>query len=175
MEERTGKKIIVLTGPESTGKTSLAHALTIQQGTKACEEYARIYLGALDRAYQLADLEEIAHGQLASEEQALSQSTEFVVLDTDLLVIFLWAKIKYRHHFDWMEDRLRNQKDRLYLLCSPDIPWTPDPLRENPNDRQEIFEVYRTGLIRLGLEYRIVSGSGAARLESALRAIAEWK
>jgi nicotinamide riboside kinase len=175
MEERTGKKIIALSGPESTGKTFLAHALAIQLGTTACEEYARIYLDELGRAYQLADLEEIARGQLTIEKQALSQSREFVVLDTDLLVIFLWAKIKYRHHFDWMEDRLRKQKDRLYLLCSPEIAWTPDPLRENPYDREEIFEVYRTELIRLGLEYRIVSGSGAARLESALRAIAEWK
>jgi nicotinamide riboside kinase len=175
MAERDEKIIVVLTGPESTGKTTLALALAHHFGTTAGAEYARIFFTHLDRPYILFDLEDIALGQLKLENQAVAENSELVILDTDLLVVFLWAKIKYRHHFDWMEEKLRKQTDRLYLLCAPDIAWTPDPLRENPNDRQEIFEVYKTELIRLGLEYRIVSGSGPARLESALRAIAEWK
>lgn len=175
MEKGAEKKTIVLTGPESTGKSTLAIALANHFGTTAGAEYARKFLDKLDRPYTLSDLEDIALGQLNLEKKVVDENSEMVVLDTDLLVVFLWAKIKYRNHFGWMEEKLLKQTDRLYLLCSPDIPWTPDSLRENPNDRQEIFEVYKTELIRLGLEYRIVSGSGPVRLESALKAITEWK
>lgn len=175
MEKGAEKRIIALTGPESTGKTTLALALAKHFGTKAGAEYARIFLDDLKRPYMLSDLENIALGQLNLEKHAIDENTRMVILDTDLLVVFLWAKIKYRHQFDWMEEKLRKQSDRLYLLCMPDIAWSPDPLRENPNDRKEIFEVYRTELTRLGLEYRIVTGAGVARLESALKAIKDWK
>lgn len=175
MEKGTGKRIIAITGPESTGKTTLSLALAKYFGTEAGVEYARLFLDHLDRSYTLSDLEEIARGQLNLEKHLLIEKSETIILDTDLLVIFLWAKIKYQHHFGWMESALRRQNDRLYLLCSPDIPWEHDPLRENPNDRDDIFESYRKEMNRLGLCYRIVSGMGSERLDNALQAIENWK
>ena len=47
-------------------------------------------------------------------------------------------------------------KSRFYLLCKPDIPWESDPLRENPNDRIKLFDIYKMELDNLGHKYYIV-------------------
>ncbi|MDV7398455.1 ATP-binding protein, partial [Arthrospira platensis SPKY1] len=54
---------IALTGPESTGKTTLAKALAARFDTVWAPEYARTYLERLGRPYQYGDLEVIARGQ----------------------------------------------------------------------------------------------------------------
>jgi nicotinamide riboside kinase len=37
---------------------------------------------------------------------------------------------------------LKKQKFNHYFLCKPDIPWEEDPLRENSENRDELFEIY---------------------------------
>ena len=54
-----------------------------------------------------------------------------------------------------------------YLLCYPDIPWEYDPQRENPNDRVELFEIYRAKIVSLGVDYQIVKGDSVARLKNS--------
>ena len=59
----------------------------------------------------------------------------------------------------------------LYLLTDIDLPWQPDPLREHPDKRQKLFELYRAELKRQGWPYEIVAGKEQARLENAIRII----
>jgi nicotinamide riboside kinase len=58
------------------------------------------------------------------------------------------------------------------LLCSPDIPWEPDPLRENPHDRDRLFQVYLAMLEKLRKPYAIIAVGRRKRLKDAMRAIA---
>ena len=50
-------------------------------------------------------------------------------------------KLKFgARKFNKCEKWILDTKDNYtyYLLCRPDIPWEPDPLRENPFDREII-------------------------------------
>ncbi len=144
---------IIVTGPESSGKTTLCKALSQHFNLPFSKEYAREYLDALNRDYNQDDLLKIAKGQLKSE-----QNTQ--LLDTDLITIKIWSKYKYGSCDKWILTQIEKQKSekRFYLLCKPDIPWKADPLRENPNNREELFEFYKEELGNLGHNYFIVEG-----------------
>jgi nicotinamide riboside kinase len=144
---------IIVTGPESSGKTTLCKSLSKHFNLPFSKEYAREYLDALNRDYNQEDLLKIAKGQLKSE-----QNTQ--LLDTDLITIKIWSKYKYGSCDKWILEQIEKQKseNRFYLLCKPDIPWKADPLRENPNDREELFEIYKKELESLAQNYFIVEG-----------------
>ena len=54
---------------------------------------------------------------------------------------------------------------------SPDIPWEPDSLRENPSDRDQLLQIYEQELIQLQIPYFLVSGDIASRLSRAIKII----
>ena len=143
----------IITGPESSGKTTLCKALSKHFNIPFAKEYARGYINKLEREYTQNDLLSIAKGQLESE---LSSQ----LLDTDLITIKIWSEYKYESCDKWILDQIEKQKteNRFYLLCSPDIPWQADNQRENPNDREDIFKIYKQKLENLDHDYFIVEG-----------------
>lgn len=158
---------IILTGPESAGKTTLARDLAARYHTAWAPEYARDYLRDLGRPYAEDDLVAIARGQLAREEAYARQSSGLLFCDTSLLVIKVWSDYRYGRTHPWILEQLRERPAQLYLLCRPDLPWEPDPLRENPNDREALFDIYQRELEALSLPYAVVSGKGQERLQNA--------
>lgn len=163
-------QIISIVGPESSGKTTLARALANRFHAPWVEEYARAYLSGRP-TYDETDLDMIARGQWALEEAALKDAPAVLVVDTDMLVIQVWWREKYGGAPDWVEAAVRAQRDRMYLLARPDLPWEPDPLRESQYDRERLFDVYRDALADLGAAFGIVVGTGRARLRSALESL----
>ena len=162
--------LIALVGPESTGKTTLARSLAEHLSAPVVEEYAREYLElrSLEIRYSSEDVLRIAKSQWEREQQAIRQNTQNLILDTDLLVIKIWWEQKYGSCHPWILDRLNQQSERKYLLLSPDIPWQADPLRENPHDRQFLFDVYLRELNIGNCEYSVISGSYSQRLNQAI-------
>ena len=144
---------IIVTGPESSGKTTLCKNLSEHFKIPFAKEYARIFLDELDRNYTQSNLLKIAGGQLKSE-----QNTQ--LLDTDLITIKIWSEYKYGSCDKWILTQIEKQKSekRFYLLCKPNIPWQPDKQRENPSDREALFEIYKQELDDLGHKYFIVEG-----------------
>jgi len=144
---------IIVTGPESSGKTTLCKALSKHFNIPFAKEYARGYINKLEREYTQNDLLSIAKGQLESEFNSQ-------LLDSDLITIKIWSEYKYGSCDKWILDQIEIQKTekRFYLLCKPDIPWQADNQRENPNDRKELFEIYKKELEVLGPDYFIVEG-----------------
>ena len=144
---------IIITGPESSGKTTLCKALSKHFNLPFSKEYARTYIDALDRDYIMDDLLLIAKGQLESEFNSQ-------LLDSDLITIKIWSEYKYGSCDKWIFDQIEIQKTekRFYLLCKPDIPWQADNQRENPNDREALFKIYKEELDDLGHKYFIVEG-----------------
>ena len=144
---------IIITGPESSGKTTLCNALSKHFNLPFSKEYAREYLNTLKRDYNLDDLLKIAKGQLHTENG-------LQLLDTDLITLKIWSEYKYGSCDKWILTQIEKQKSekRFYILCSPDIPWQSDNQRENPNDREELFKIYKQVLDNLGHDYFIVEG-----------------
>ena len=165
-------EIIVMTGPESSGKTTLAKQLADCWNVPLVPEIARDYLRGKD-SYQQHDLLEIAKQQHQQEQMLLAHSPEKIVCDTDLLVIMIWSELRYGHCDPWIystfEDSLRQQtSSRYYYLCDYKIPWEADPLRENPNNRDELFELYVTKIKEYELCYSLVKGEPTERLQQVL-------
>jgi NadR type nicotinamide-nucleotide adenylyltransferase len=182
-------KKIVLIGPESTGKTTLAAKLAKQLNTVWVPEFSRDFLPTLDRPYEEEDLITIAKGQMDYEQDArmkmrMKQNAKFgigfklkqshgslMICDTDLRVLRIWSQLKYGQCHPWIQQQIADAETDLYLLCKPDLPWEPDPLRESPDSLQELYEMYKEDLIRDSQPFAEVEGIGEARLRSALRAL----
>ncbi len=168
-------KKIVLTGPESSGKTTLAAQLAAHFGTVWVPEFARQYLADLGGPYTADDLLTIAKGQMALEdEMAIKAENGLIFLDTSLEVIKIWSQVRFGFFDEKIEQWHSQRLPDHYLLCFPDLPWTPDLQRENPNDRDVLLEFYRRELRKLNLPFSQVWGVGEERLTNAIMAVNEF-
>jgi NadR type nicotinamide-nucleotide adenylyltransferase len=164
-------KRISVTGPESTGKSELAKELSAYYGTLYVPEYAREYLTKLGRAYVFDDIAEIARGQMELESRLAEKAGKLLFCDTDPLVTKIWSSFKYGKCDPWIEEQVTNHRYDLYLLCGIDLPWEADPMRENPDEREEIFNLYLEELQLMKAPFSIISGMGERRLRNAILAV----
>lgn len=162
---------IVLTGPESTGKTDMAKLLAEHYSALWVPEFARSYIGSLNRPYIREDLLEIARGQIALEDHFMKNGDNLLFFDTSLEVIKVWSDYRFGAVDPWITGRLQSRRHDLYLLCHPDLPWVFDAQRENPTDRDVLFEIYRQELQALGVRFSELQGSGEKRLLNALEIV----
>jgi len=160
-------KRVAITGPESTGKTKLAAWLAAEYQTLWVPEYAREYLEKNGSDYKPEDVETIARGQLERENATAKSVREVLFCDTDMLVTKIWCEVVFGTCPKWIEQQFLLHRYDLYLLCYPDIPWEPDPLRENPDNRKELLELYLKALKDYKLPFHLVKGLGNIRLEIA--------
>lgn len=164
--------IICLCGPESTGKSTLARQLAHHYNAHLVTEYARDYLTAKGAGYCYAaeDLLRIAKVQWQQEQLAMAQFAD-VILDTDLLNIRLWSELRYQSCDPWiLEHASIGVAAKGYLLLVPDIPYRPDPLREEA-DREALCDHWQALLMSENTRHAIVKGQGKERLACAMEAI----
>ena len=164
------KKIAII-GPESTGKSTLAQDLARHFNTTWVPEYSREYLATIDREYNYDDVLNIAQGQLGNENRLALFAENYLFVDTELIINKVWCEHKWHICHQWILDRLLDHHYDLYLLTYFDIPWVYDPLRENPDIREELFEVYRQQLEIYGANWQVIKGLGEERFRNALAAI----
>jgi nicotinamide riboside kinase len=162
---------IAMIGPESSGKTSLAKLLSAEFGFALVEEYAREYLTSLGRSYELDDIQSIYQKQMLIEQEVLGTGVKGIISDTEYINGLVWCEEKYGVRPSWFVDVIQKQPYNMYLLTSPDLPWVPDPLRENPGNGEYLFERYKQELERINAIYVVVDGVGEARLNKAQKAI----
>lgn len=158
---------IYITGPESTGKTSLCKALATHYACAWVPEYARQYLTETGGEYDYSDLEAISVGQMEWQNNFERAAKKMLILDTGQEVLHIWSSHKYGKVDESITERLKEQAGALHLLCSPDLTWEPDALRESAHERDILFEKYETLLTKHNLEYGIIEGQGMARVEKA--------
>jgi len=136
-------------------------------------EYAVEYLRKKEKKYDKEDILKIARGQLFAEDILAKEAENLLFCDTDLLVNKIWSSFVFNDVPAWIEEMVRKHQYDIYLLCFPDIDWQPGPFRENPSDRLSLFSHYEKELIKLGVNYRIVTGNGEQRLENAINFVDE--
>lgn len=164
-------KRVVINGPESTGKSTLSKVLAMRQGCPMVGEFARKYLTQLGRPYTEEDLVAIARGQLAMEDQMAKKANDFLICDTDLIVIKIWSEYKYGRCDPFILEQIAKRQYDLYLLTYPDIPWEPDPLRETPYDRDHILTLFKKEIRKTGVPMVPIEGSMRNRIRIAEQAI----
>lgn len=159
-------KKILITGPESSGKSVLAESLAKLYAQVWVKEFARGYLEN-KTSYQEKDLLEMAKGQKKSEKEMWDEDHEYVFSDTGIEVIQIWSEVKYGR-VDAEICKLENMVPYdLILLCKPNIPWQYDDLREHENSRDDLFKRYLNFLISRKLEFKIVDADLKNRVQQA--------
>jgi NadR type nicotinamide-nucleotide adenylyltransferase len=171
------KKIrIAVTGPESTGKSTLAKQLAESYNGVFIPEYARQYIGNLPGHYTYNDVEKIAAEQVHQYIDTVnSNEAGFSFFDTWLIITKVWFMWVYSKTPDWLEERIQTCPIDLFLLCRPDLPWEEDPVRENGGDnRIKLFELYKAELEHYGFSFVEIGGLENERLDNSIRSINEF-
>lgn len=166
----------MITGPESTGKSTVAQALATHFDTVFVPEYAREYLNSLGREYNYDDLLLIAKGQVALEDKLSKQAkNNLLFCDTDLLVIMVWCEHKFGKCHPWILEQLAIREYDFYFLTNIDFPWVVDILREHPEPEMRIyfFKLYHAILEQMGLFFVLLSEGENMRLERAVKVVEE--
>ena len=166
------KKIVII-GPESTGKSSLAQSLAAHFNGQWVREFARDYLTEHGTDYTFEDLLTIAQGQLALEDAARLLPTPYLFLDTDMHVMHVWSTFVFGKEHELIERERATRQYDMYLLACPDLPWTRDHLREYPDQetREKLYRIYKTILEQQKTPWAEVRGVGDARVQCAINAI----
>ncbi len=167
---------VVLYGPESTGKTTLAKQLASHYQTLWVPEFMRDYLqNKWDATKELVvreDLLTIAEGQLKAEREIAKSVKSLLICDTNLLELKVYSEYYY-NGFCPLEIKREATKNNysIYLLTYIDTPWEADILRDRPNNREEMFRIFEAELKEQDFPYQILKGNEKERFEKAVEII----
>lgn len=168
-------KVVVLAGPESSGKSWLAAELQAHFGGLMVGEYVRHFIDHHQRDTTLADIPAIARGQLAWEDAARAKLPELLILDTHLLTNRLWSQTLFGDYPAWLDSELLARHYDLHLLLSPDdVEWTADGQRCQPElaDRQAFYQASLDWMHQHQQPVVVVGGDWAQRRNKAFDAVA---
>lgn len=166
---------VVVFGPESTGKSTLAMQLAKNYQTIFVPEYSRIYAEMqllAKRPLTKDDVIEIAHGQQNLERQLSAKANNILFCDTDLLETKVYSEMYYDGYCPpLLEEFAKTETCDLYLLTSVDIPWVADNIRDKPQNRVEQFDIFEKALKTYNKPYEIIKGNETERLQNAIKFI----
>jgi HTH-type transcriptional repressor of NAD biosynthesis genes len=172
-------KRVLIFGPESTGKTTLARQLSERFETSWVAEHARTLVEQKNNVVDESDVAPIVWGQMEQEEQAALRCNRLLFCDTDTITTTVYARHFYGQCPAWVQ-RLADERIGRYdliLFCDTDIAWQHDPQRD-PRHAQGDFrnyfrDLFEAELLSRGRKYFVVRGQGQERVESAARIVRE--
>jgi NadR type nicotinamide-nucleotide adenylyltransferase len=162
---------VVLTGSESTGKTTLASRLAAHYGVRYVPEFVRDYAASKDGALDFNDHGPIARGQIALEDAAIARGESLVVQDTDLLSTVVYCDHYFGRCPPWIINAARERRPDLYLLCEIDLPWIADGIRDRGHLREDMQTLFRVAVRASHAPYVAIEGDAEQRLAKAIDAI----
>ncbi len=163
---------VAVVGSECTGKTTLAAALAAHYQTVWVPEFARQFVIDKGAAPDYEDVETIARGQIALEDEKADEASRLLIEDTDLFSTVLYSRHYYGDCPQWIEAALEKRAADLYLLADIDIPWVPDGEQRDRGDRrEELHELFRCALVERRLTFTKIRGSPGERLDAAVSVI----
>ena len=170
---------VAIVGAESTGKSDLAHALAQALAREfglrcqVVDETLRDWCNERGRTPRADEQMGIAREHASRIAAAAARTDVDVVLcDTTPLMVAVYSDLLFDDRaLDPVAADCQRQMDAT-LLTSLDLPWVADGLqRDGPHVRAPVDARVRRRLSDWGTAWSLVSGSGPARVASALDAL----
>jgi nicotinamide riboside kinase len=182
MPEAGGAIVIALLGAECSGKTTLAVALAerLQRETglrcAVVGEALREWVGRAGRtplAHEQASIARLQHDRMRAAAQPTA-GNDIVVADTSALMTAVYSRLIFGDRtLEAPALALHHADVHHTLLMALDLPWVADGLQRDGAHVQAPVDSALRALLAAGrLPWHLVAGSGAARLEAALDALA---
>lgn len=170
-------RVIAILGAESTGKTTLAHTLTLElralgHDAAVVTEYLREFCDRAGRTPRVAEQADIAAEQ-TRRIQAAARRHDIVVADTSAVMIAVYSDLIFDDRSLYAEALAahRDQCDAT-LLTALDLPWQADGfIRDGAHVREPVDALVRQALDSAALPYGVVYGQADARTKAALSAL----
>ena len=166
---------VVITGAESTGKTTLARQLGAHFEAPISREFVRDFVESIDRPIHVKDLGAIVEGQINYESEACKSTPRIVFHDTNLLSNSIYAEYYFKQQSKALDSALSLSKYDLYLFCQNEIPWQPDgEQRDSPQARDEIHKAFEKYLAACPVPVIHIKGNPENRFHQAISVIREY-
>jgi len=162
---------VVLTGSESTGKSTLAADVARHYGVTLVPEFVRAFAEQKGAPIDFSDHGAIARGQMALEDAAMAGAPRLIIQDTDLLSTVVYCQHYFGRCPPWIEETAAARRPSLYLLCATDVAWVADGVRDRGHMRDEMQQLFADAVRASGARFVEVAGDAARRLRDATNAI----
>ncbi|PKP25430.1 MAG: nicotinate-nucleotide adenylyltransferase [Bacteroidetes bacterium HGW-Bacteroidetes-2] len=167
---------VVLFGPESTGKTTLAGELALHYDTHWVPEFMREFLqkkwDVKKEKCTPDDLMPIAIGQIHSENTLAKQANKILFCDTDLLELKVYSEVYYEGFCSTeIKNAVAQNQYDFYFLMYIDTIWEEDDLRDKPGEREALFSVFEKALKKEKKPYAILKGNKEERFKEAIQLV----
>lgn len=151
--------VIVFTGVENAGKTSLSKALAEELDWHWIPEFARTDGTVMNHTTEHQDLQRLHDAFRKSLAASRADGQVNILCDTGALVLDMWSRTVFKKPLPHAEETMRNVD--LHLLCHTLTDWEPDPLRTLPrlSDRLALQDEYRQRLLDTGVRFAEISST----------------
>lgn len=163
---------ILITGPESTGKTTISKYIASQFKGHYIPEFAREYLEKNGPSYEEKDLLFFAKETLKSYQEKFQNNIQ--VFDTSLIDIVVWSLYKYDRCDPVIIQHTSQIHFDLIFLTTPKVAWKADPLRENENNRDELYKLFIKQMKKFNLAFTTLYAKRNQRENQVKRIIEEF-
>ncbi|MFC0187277.1 AAA family ATPase [Fictibacillus aquaticus] len=173
-------KRVLITGPESCGKTTMARELARVFETNWTPEYAREYIeDEMDNDMENLNAHHMnvfCERHYNQEDYAWRNANKVTFSDTSAVETHIYAgtmlseeeatKVNAHEYLD-------ASRYDLVLLLKPDIPWEEEAQRTYRDRRDEMYELFKNTLDEFRYSYVEVGGVGEERVERCAALVRE--
>ncbi len=172
--------VVGVLGAESTGKSDLVEAmarrLADQPGWTAADigvvpEVLRAFCDRAGRTPRRDEQASIAEEQARRITEAAARH-RLVLADTTGLMTAVYSEYVFGDRSLYRTALERHAGVDRTLVTALDLPWLPDGLqRDGPFAREPVDALLRQALLTAGIEWSVIHGIGAARVDAALSSL----
>jgi nicotinamide riboside kinase len=164
---------VVLTGSESTGKTTLTADLARHYGAVWVPEYVRGYADWKRATLDASDVTPIAKGRSRPRIWRWNGPDTSSCWTPTCSAPWSTPSTTTAPVPSGCGPRRTTAAPISICFCDIDVPWTPDPQRDRPGERAAMHELFRVALAERNVRFQLIHGGWRERFLAARQAIDE--